>query len=146
MGWPCSQPWFRRSVPSCASGPHEGLAHVFSARFFWAQLSFSSCPSSRVPDLFDSTVLWDPKECQMPIGWSSRKENHSLGMWYCAEKSTHVLDSEGPKFNPITRPFCFVILSNLKSLLKKSRWTRSIISITESSGLCLSTSWNDHLK
>ena len=133
------------AVPLWSSGPHEGW-HMYVPQVFLAQLSFSSCPSSKVPDLFDSTVLWDPKECQMSIGWSSRKENHTPGMWYCVEKSTKVWDSEWPQFNPSTRPLCFVMLSNLKSLLKKSRYTRSIISITKSSGLCLSIYWNEHLK
>ena len=64
----------------------------------------------------DFTVLWDPKECQRPIGWSSRKENRSLGVWYCIEKSINFLDSKWPKCNPSTRNLWFVMPSNVIKL------------------------------
>ena len=120
--WVDPAPSHDRSVPSCAS---------LVLRATWragtcispgvSGLNFAPLPALPQGYLtfLDSTTLWVPKECQMPIGWSSRKENHTRGVWYCVEKSTNVLDSEWPKFNPSTIPFCFVMLCNLKSLLKK---------------------------
>ena len=114
--WVGPAPSHDRSVPSCASLVLRATWRAgtcISPRCFWYQLSSSSCPSSSVHDL---SWLQDPKQCQMPIGWSSRKENHSLGMWYCIEKSINILDSKWPKFNPSTRNLWFVMPSNVIKL------------------------------
>lgn len=53
------------AVSRLSSGPVEALASVFAPRCNWAHLSSSSFPYLIS---LGSTVLWGPKEYQMPIG------------------------------------------------------------------------------
>ena len=55
------------AVSLLSSGPHEGLAPAFPPGV--SGLNFAPLPALPQGYLtfLDSTVLWDPKECQMPI-------------------------------------------------------------------------------